>query len=252
VTRLPRHRSHDYTHLIRRWKAVASKSGMRMRAFTRAGEWPVFIIEPRRKLNGTPLFYLSSGVHGDEPGSACGLLDWSEENVTLLRERAFLIFPILNPHGLVMNTRVDHRGLDINRRFHLTDDPLCGAWQKEMAGRKLCAALCLHEDYDAEGAYIYELSQRDDTLGPTLLAACAEVMPTDLRRDIDGRGAKAGVIRRKRLPTDLPGLPEAIVLHQMGCPVTLTFETPSEYSLDDRVRAQALFIAASVKELLPA
>ncbi len=35
------------------------------------------------------------------------------------------------------------------------------------------------------------------------------------------------MIRRRTLPTNLPGMPEAIELHVRGCPVTLTFETPS-------------------------
>jgi hypothetical protein len=68
-----------------------------------------------------------------------------------------------------------------------------------------------------------------------------------LRTKIDGQRAKNGVIRRRTLPTHLPGMPEAIELHVRGCPVTLTFETPSEFDLEKRVRAQVMFIEVAME-----
>lgn len=46
-------------------------------------------------------------------------------------------------------------------------------------------------------------------------------------------------------------MPEAIELHLMGSPVTLTFETPSEFAIEARVEAQARFIAAAVRRFAP-
>ncbi|MDB6076005.1 MAG: hypothetical protein JWO89_3645, partial [Verrucomicrobiaceae bacterium] len=43
--------------------------------------------------------------------------------------------------------------------------------------------------------------------------------------------------------------PEALILHQKGCPVTLTFETPSEFGLDDRVQAHRRFIESSLEHI---
>ena len=112
-------------------------------------------------------------------------------------------------------------------------------------------SLCLHEDYDAEGIYVYELGSHQRTLSHELLAASAEIIPRDPRRRIDGRAARGGVIHRRKLPADLPGMPEAIELHLMGSPVTLTFETPSEFAIEARVEAQARFIAAAVRRFAP-
>jgi hypothetical protein len=42
-------------------------------------------------------------------------------------------------------------------------------------------------------------------------------------------------------------MPEAIELHVRGCPVTLTFETPSEFDLEKRVRAQVMFIEVAME-----
>ena len=101
-----------------------------------------------------PPIYLSSGVHGDEVAAAWGLLAWAEENQKQLSQGRFLIFPCLNPHGFRRNTRTDHRGLDINRRFHLARDPLTGPWHRLIRQNPPSLALCLHEDYDSQGCYV--------------------------------------------------------------------------------------------------
>jgi hypothetical protein len=80
---------------------------------------------------------------------------------------------------------------------------------------------------------------------------CTSRIAPDPRASIDGRRALDGVIRRSTIPSGLPGLPEAIVLWQLGCPVTLTFETPSEFSLDDRVQTQADFVSAVLHHAVP-
>jgi hypothetical protein len=149
-----------------------------------------------------------------------------------------LIAPCLNPVGLTLNTRADHRGIDINRRFHDAEDVICGPWQRWITEKAMRFGLCLHEDYDAQGIYLYELNHARETAGHGIIEQCSRVIAPDPRTNIDGQRAKGGVIRRRTLPTHLPGMPEAIELHQRGCPLTLTFETPSEFDLDTRVRAQ--------------
>jgi hypothetical protein len=252
VNWLPAHRSHDFPYLIGRWRRVAREARVEVRQFAEAEGLPVLAVESRAALKGEPLIYLSAGVHGDESAPVCGLLSWAEENIELLRKKAFLILPCVNPYGLIRNVRVDHRGMDINRRFHLVDDEICGPWHRMVNARAMVAGLCLHEDYDAEGTYLYELSGSREVMGHDLLAACAGAIKPDGRKKIEGRAAVKGVIRRKRFPKDLPGMPEAVVLHQLGCPLTLTFETPSEFSLDARIAAQRLFVEAAVAKVLSA
>jgi hypothetical protein len=145
------------------------------------------------------------------------------------------------------NTRHDHRGLDINRRFDLAQDPITAPWRKLVSERKLRIGLCLHEDYDSQGCYVYELCPSRQSLSSKVMSECTQRIAVDPRRIIEGSLAQAGVIRRSKLPPNFPGMPEAFVLWQLGCPITLTFETPSEFSLDDRVAAQAAFVAAALK-----
>jgi murein peptide amidase A len=237
---LPCHSAHDYASLVTAWKRVARFAGMEMKNFSEAAGVPIFILENKAAASAQPAVYLSSGVHGDEPGAAWGLLEWARKNTALLRREAFVICPVLNPVGLKLNTRVDHRGLDLNRRFHLARDPLCGPWRKLVKPRRFTLSVCLHEDYDGQGTYIYELSNDATAQHSNAgLKACETVLPRDLRKLIDGHPAKKGVIRRGEIPAGFTG-PEAIVLKELGCPITVTIETPSEFDLDHRVQGHRL------------
>ena len=84
-------------------------------------------------------------------------------------------------------------------------------------------------------------------MGGEVWGRCAKPIATVPRRRVDGERADGGLIRRKKLPTHLPGMPEAIELHLRGCPLTFTFETPSEFSLDDRVATQTNFIRTALE-----
>jgi hypothetical protein len=246
VPLMPLHQAHDQRALIARWRALASAARLRVRVLTEVNGEKIIYLESTRLKDSTGINYLSAGVHGDEAGAAWGLLAWAEDNIATLREQAFVIFPCMNPHGLQGNTRVDHRGFDMNRRFHLDDDPISGPWRKIIAARSWRIGLCLHEDYDAQGCYVYELSQHRDSFSSRILEECINGIALDPRRSIDGRPSRSGIIHRRTIPSDLPGMPEAIELFRLGCPITLTFETPSEFSLDDRVQAQAAFVKAAL------
>lgn len=222
-----------------------------MRTLTESGDEKIMYLESHeRRQGGQDTIYLSSGVHGDEAAAAWGLLIWAERHLEQLRAGRFLIFPCLNPHGLRQNTRTDHRGLDLNRCFHLESDLLCGPWRQKVLPRRLKLALCLHEDYDALGCYVYVLGRIDPALPARLMSAPDLRLPPDPRSRIDGSRAKSGIIHRRTLPTHLPGLPEAVVLWQQGCPLTLTFETPSEMGFEARVETQVAFTRAVIMEVL--
>ena len=246
--RLPRHRAHDYAALMAGWERVATKARLQAVSLGAANELPIVVFESAAAAQGQPAVYLSTGVHGDEAAPPWALLEWAAANVETLRRGSFVLSPCLNPVGLVSNTRLDANGLDINRRFHLSRDPLIKAWQGFMKGRALTFGLCLHEDYDAQGCYVYELSKDKRVLSEAPMAAIESIIPRDLRRSIEGRAAKRGIIRPKVIPSEVRG-PEAIVLHRQGCPVTLTFETPSEFGLDERVMAHRRFIEVTLEHI---
>jgi len=238
-------RAHDYAHLIRRWRALARRSGLTMTSFTKSAGYDLFCLEPARAAKDAPSIYLSAGIHGDEAAATEGLLHWAEKNVALLREMTVMIFPCLNPSGLVGNCRFDSEGRDLNRGYN-ADIPQIVAQMRLLAGRRFDLALTLHEDYDARGLYIYEVPSRPRYWAEEMLKSAAGIIPADSRGKIEGRSARGGVVRRSIAPDLMPDWPEAFVLHFHYAARTFTVETPSEYSLDDRVAAQAAVISKAV------
>ncbi len=238
-SRLRSHRSHDVTFLLNRWQRVASLAGLEWRVIHETSGGPVVSLRTTGALDNA--LYLSTGVHGDEAGSVLGLLDWAEGSLETLRSRPFLIFPVFNPAGLAANTRGDETGLDLNRNFHDTRHPHIAAWLRETENTSFSAAVCLHEDYDAQGLYCYEINA-GSCAAERLVSACEHIIPRDPRLEIEGRPALGGIIHRPEPPGDIPGVPEAIALVYSGTALSLTFETPSEFALTDRADAHAEFV----------
>lgn len=239
-SRLLAHRSHDVPHLLARWQAVARAAGLEWRVIHETRGGPVVSLRSPGPLERA--LYISTGVHGDEAGSVLGLLEWAERAPEALTAQPVLLFPLFNPAGLAANTRGDEAGLDLNRNFHETSHPHIAAWLREVEGASFSAALCLHEDYDAQGLYCYEINP-GPPIAEALMAGCEHIIPRDARAEIEGRAASRGIIHRAEPPADIPGVPEAIALIHMGTPLSLTFETPSEFALTDRADAHAAFAA---------
>ena len=233
---------HDYRRLSARWRAVSRAAGIRLQTIAVADDLPVFCLKsPALSLSGG--IYLSAGIHGDEPGATEGLIAWAEERQSDLAALPVVIFPCLNPWGLTMNRRSDSNGHDLNRLFHHDQHPTIVAVRKIVQLHRFCAALMLHEDYDAEGVYLYE-HRKTDAAGPQLLDAAEKVIPRDPRTRIDGRRAKNGLLNPRFSPQlfEKIGHPEAIWLHLHGSARSITFETPSEFALEQRAAAHLAVI----------
>lgn len=244
------HRAHDYRHLVQRWRAVARGAGLRLRTFAKAGALPLFHLRTRPLARGEGI-YLSAGIHGDEAGATEGLLEWAEQNGEKFRDLPMLIFPCLNPWGLINNVRHDAEGRDLNRSFHLAEVPVIRAWREIVAPFRFEAALMLHEDYDAQGLYLYEVQCGCTAWGESLLEVARRIIPLDARPRIDRRLARAGLIRRRiNLPQfERIGYPEAIYLQLHHAQRALTFETPSEFALERRAAAHVAFIDECVRRI---
>jgi hypothetical protein len=246
---LTTHCAHEPSALIARWRDVASAAGLSISVFAESDDHELFVLRSEAPPTDAPRVYLSTGVHGDEPGAALGLLHWAEVNVGTLRELDVLIFPLHNPVGLQDNTRLDGTGRDLNRMFH-SDEPPFPEWRREVGEERFDLSICLHEDYDGRGCYIYELGLGG--LAERLLEAGAEFIPPDSRSQIDISEAVNGVVRHGDLQRDelpLEGLPEAIWLYFERCPVSLTLETPSEFSLWSRIHAHAAMISEGIRSV---
>lgn len=251
---LLQHAAHDYEGLVNRWKRIADSTSLHLEPFYNSDDLAHYFLRNEADSEG---FYISAGIHGDEAASPWGLLEWVEENANWIESQRCLIFPCLNPWGLIQNQRHNSKGEDLNRCFgHDQNHPLIQSWAGVVGEAKFKIAISLHEDYDARGCYIYELSPPGPSLGERCLDATENIIPRDPDEDIEGRPAEKALIRHEgdlqelveELLEEEGGLPEAIELALNHAEWSLTFETPSEYSLFDRVRAQKAFLSRAIKD----
>ena len=147
----------DYPHFEVEFARQAGERGWREEVFhehggVRISAWCRGPAQAARRV------YISAGIHGDEPAGPLALLrlvradHWPDQC-------EFLLCPALNPYGLAHNQRVNRDGLDLNRQYLKPVAPEvvshC-AWLTEQGRFDL--ALCLHEDWEAKGFYLYELN----------------------------------------------------------------------------------------------
>lgn len=233
---------------------AARLAGFQTAFYGKAGEWslPVFT---RGGEAGAPHIYLSAGVHGDEPAGPLAVLH-------LLRKRLlppgprYTLVPLVNPRALETGTRETPEGVDVNRDYGpqplSAEARLHKAW---LGDQRFALALCLHEDTDGEGFYLYELcSPGHRPLAGVALEASSAHLPIDPRGEIDGMPACGGRVfpppeAHARERTDLP---EALCLffdHTGHC---LTLETPTRTPAVQRVEAQAAAVLALIEAFAPA
>lgn len=248
---------HNYAVLMDRWEVLTKRNGWHSTELSREADYPILAIENDAAKEATSGgVYISAGVHGDECAPNWALLDWAETLGTseLLGDRPLVILPCLNPHGLVENTRLDPHGVDLNRNFQNADLPLIKAWQEFLRGRRFEIAINLHEDYDSDGIYLYELSH-SKSIGDRLLSACEALIPRETTNEIDGTEMVHGLLKRtgdieQIAEKELGGWPESVWLHLKHATDAFTFETPSEMDLDKRIKAHRRFIEAAISAAL--
>lgn len=248
--KLTEHRAHDYRFLIQRWRAVARQCGLIMRRYSEVGGHPVYFLQSKR-LPASGAIYISAGIHGDEPAGTEACITWAEKNQEILAHAPFLIFPCLNPWGLMNNSRHDDQRRDLNRMFQHDEIPSLRALKTIIAPHHFPLALMLHEDYDGQGVYLYEVQRVKPFWGEGMLAAARKIIPIDGRAKVDGRKFRNGVFRR-RLTLKIfekIGLPESPYLHLHHADRTFTIETPSEFALDLRIRAHVAIIEECVRRV---
>jgi protein MpaA len=239
-------RSHDYAHLVKRWRAAASNAGLALEVFAKSDGYSLLHLFSKKPPADVLSVYFSAGIHGDEPASTEAVLEWIERNPNLARRLNLRIFPCLNPWGLVHNKRTDAEGRDLNRCYRDCSLPAIAAHRKLVEKSRYDLALILHEDYDAQGAYLYETSLAIPHWGERIIAAMARHIPPDPRSRIDTGRAKGGIIRRRITASTMPDWPEAFLLHFHGATRVFTIETASEFDIDTRVEAHVAAIDAAI------
>jgi hypothetical protein len=195
--------------------------------------------------------YLSTGIHGDEPAGPLAARQLLQENRWPAALRLFLC-PCLNPAGFGLNRRENGEGADLNRQYlqpKAQETQAHIAWLSRQPAFDLC--LCLHEDWEAHGFYLYELNPDGRTsLAPSILESVASVCPVDHSEIIEGRPAQGGIIRANVDPRTRPQWPESFYLLTHKTRLSYTLEAPSDFALPVRVAALVQAVRAALAGLL--
>lgn len=230
-----------------RCRELAPERGFRVEEFGSVAGCPLLALT-RRAPGPRPRIYLSAGIHGDEPAPPFALLDLLERG-TFDGRATWLLAPLLNPAGFLRGTRENASAIDLNRDYRSLVTAEVQAhvrWLETQPPFDL--ALCLHEDWEATGFYLYELNGRPGAgLADAMVAAVLPHLPIDPAAMIDGRSvAEPGIIRPDADPRLREQWPEAIYLRAHHTPLCYTLETPSSFPLTQRVGAMAAVIAAAL------
>ncbi len=230
---------------------AGAAAGFRLEPYGDHGGLPLLALT-RRTPGPRPRIYISSGIHGDEPAAPLALLRLLERGV-FDRSAVWFLCPLLNPLGFVRGTRENAEGVDLNRDYK---DPSTAEirahtrWLERQPPFDL--AICLHEDWEARGFYLYELNRHQiGSHARAVLEVVAPVCPIDSSPIIDGRRVdEPGIIRPVADPVLRDRWPEAIYLQSHHSELGCTLETPSALPPAQRIRAHEVaverLIAATV------
>src|ERR1700722_20851335 len=105
----------DIERVLRDVEKAATEYGWRAEAFLNPETYRLLGLT-RKVLNSSKRIYISTGIHGDEPGGPLAVLQLLQEN-RWPADADIWLCPCLNPTGFPLNTRENAQGVDLNRDY---------------------------------------------------------------------------------------------------------------------------------------
>lgn len=211
------------------------------------GQQLEFIAYRRENPQPAKRIYISTGIHGDEPAGPLALLQLLEED-PWPHDAALWACPCLNATGFPLNRRENALGVDLNRDYrHLTSAEIRAHTQWLERQPKFDLAICLHEDWESAGFYVYELNPEGrPSLAEKIIDAVEKVCPIDRASLIENWEASGGIIRPNVKPEERPQWAEALYLITHKTRLSYTLEAPSDFALEIRVQALVAGVRAAL------
>lgn len=240
----------DPGEFLTRFRDAAGARGFREELMGYRGDFPLLAFT-RRSMGVHPRVYISSGIHGDEPAPPEVVLNLLEENYFDDRANWFLV-PMLNPTGFREVKRETTEGIDLNRDYlKPVSVEVSGhvSWLQKQPRFDL--TLCLHEDWEAKGFYLYELSRAlNRERARSIRAAAGKCIAIEPGTEIDGRPIdEEAIIRPESDPALRDSWPEAIYLFKHHTHLSYTMETPSGIEMPSRIAAMRAAVISAIAQL---
>ena len=232
------------------WSVEEVPAGPRPSLLTLARLSPSSNLPSAGTPRATRQVYISAGIHGDEPAGPLAVRQLLQEN-NWPPDVSLWLCPCLNPTGFAFNRRENDEGTDLNRQYLLPtaeETKTHIGWLHLQPAFDLC--LCLHEDWESQGFYLYELNpDKQPSLAEPIIQRVSEVCPFDPSEMIEGRPARNGIIRPSIDPRSRPDWPESFFLLTYKTRLSYTLEAPSDFPLDMRVAALVTAVQTAMRLL---
>jgi hypothetical protein len=232
----------SYDQVVRRVETLASRDRTVDTIGTIEGH-PVFRIRAGRPRRLRVL--LTGGVHGDEPAGVEAILRFLEQDMDPWLGRVeFTALPCVSPVGYVRGTRENGGGTDVNRSFEGGDVPEVQLVKQVLEGCRVDAFVDCHEDWEANGFYMYEGPRQGSAVGPAVIAAVEERASIDPDSGEDSEPASRGVYEIS--PSwGRQGLAPYVLQGHATC--ACIFETPTIWPLQKRAAVHRVALDAALR-----
>ena len=236
----------DYTCFTKRLESLNS-SYTRIETVGVVDDYPLHRVSLEDGLGVKKNILITGGIHGDEPAGPASVLRFLErDNTHLLQRFKFLILPCINPYGYVHNTRKNKRDLDLNRLFEETGIAEVDIVKETIEGQRFHFCIDFHEDWEAEGVYLYEAQRNERWIGPEITRQIEKIGRIDGGAGESDLPIADGVFQVDPAWGDA-GL--APYLFHFSADHVMICETPTSWHLDQRTAAHLAALDAALKAL---
>ena len=239
----------DITQIVREIQETVLRAGWELDSLPRMEPCSLLAFH-RPVISARKRVYISSGMHGDEPAGPLAVLRLLQENRWPAGLELWLC-PCLNPSGFSLHRRENAAGIDLNRDYRRLQTPeiRCHiAWLEQRPLFDL--TLCLHEDWEANGFYLYELNPDNrPSSADRIIQEVSKICLIDTSPLIEERPASNGIIRPEGDPLLRPEWAEAIYLIANKTRQSYTLEAPSDFPLETRVAALTTATRVALEEI---
>ena len=240
----------DIDNVLQRALTAAQAHGWSVAKFPNAGDLPLYGFQ-RLAEDPQLTVYISTGIHGDEPAGPLAMLRLIEANAWPVGI-SLIACPCLNPTGFPNNIRENRPGIDLNRDYRHIETGEVRAHTKWIdCLPQFDFGICLHEDWEASGFYLYELNP-DNLLAVSedVIDAVGQACPIDRSERIDDRPARGGILKPLVSPDARTLWPEAFYIVLKKPRLSYTLEAPSDFPMVTRINALCTAVRTSIESHL--
>lgn len=220
----------DYSELIRRLHEL----DLPHKIIGAVGDTPLYLFQLESQSCKPKQILITGGMHGDEPAGVEAVFSFlARDNSELLNHFSFVVIPCVNPYGYIHEIRENKDNVDINRSFETDDVAEAVIIKDAIRKMQFTLAIDFHEDYEADGFYLYEGVRNEQYLGPKISNLIKSIGAIDTKDSGEDTTAISQGVYRVASKWGAKGL-SPYLLHY-HCEHVIIPETPTVWDLNQRV-----------------